>query len=388
MLNIWMKGLIKSPQQRVKNNPTKKKAHKAFFFILGHLLLLAGSWYSASAQCLNAYSDNRGIFYVVDGMKVFQQESNPVQSYDVGMQYIAYVSSTGDFKYYSNGYTTKLQNYAPQKYDATDDLLIYQNIGGFIEIIYNNKIYDLGQVQNYSYGDSVVTFTDVLGYDKVFYKGTITQLEGLAVQSKKAVANLVVYLDVDYQFKVWHQGETTVLEQGSAPVSYKLNQNMVAYIDYLGGFKVYNNGDVQQIENFAPNNYAVGRDFVAYISSDNTFKVYYNGETTDLSSIPPKSFKVSKDIMVFVDNNNYFNVFYKGKTQRLENFEPTSYQIENGIVVYPDLDNRIQGFIDGKAQTVTDEVVNFYELRNRSVKYYKVTSNIKFFCNGKTVTGL
>ncbi|MDX2002752.1 MAG: hypothetical protein SFW35_09990 [Chitinophagales bacterium] len=337
-----------------------------------------------------AYQDFRQFFFIYDNGKVFQQEFQIIQNFQVGARYIAYVDYNSDFKvYFSGGTVTQIQRFAPASYTVTDEMVVYLNAGNFLFAIYNNQQYELGQVKAYSFGDSVIVFKDIFDTDWVFFDGKTTQLENRNIIDIAASDNLVAYFDFSDQFKVWYHGQVLVLEQGVAPSSFIVNRNIVAYVDYLGGFKVFSKGHTYKLDSFAPKEYKTGEDFVAYIDQNNTFKVFTEGKEVELSTIPPRYWEIKEDVLVFVDNNNFFYAYYKGKVQRLENYVPASYQIDDGIVVYPDLDRRLHGYVNGQFQQVSGgEVTNLFKLTNQAVFFNRVQSQNKLFCNGKIINAL
>ncbi len=348
-----------------------------------------------NGQCITAFEDTRGAewdyFFIYDDGNIIKQEHQKIESFKVGGNYVAYVDYQSSFKIYIDGSTYKLQEFAPESYYATDQILVFINTGEHVYVFDGRKVHYLGRISTdeglnrLAFGDNVVAFNDYLNSFILFNDGFVTTFDNRSIYEFGANENIVTYVDPDYELKMFYNGESRVLEQGTSTQSFKVHRNIVAYVDFVGDFKIFINGATQTLENIAPLSYEAGENMVAYISdSDRRFKVFSENKLYELLEIPPTFYKVQDNMLVYTDNFNHFYVFSKGKTEKLASYTPESFQIDRDIVVFPDLDNKLMGYIDGRFQQVSQGIMSHYELNNKAVFYYSVPSSPKVFCNGDT----
>lgn len=355
------------------------------------MLAVATALYS-TAQCLTAFRDTRDTredyFYIFDNGELRQQEYQKIQSFQVGKRFVAYVDFSSALKIYKDGFTIKLQDYAPVRYYVTDYLLVIENSGDYIFAFDGQKVYNLGRLNpdfpQYSFGDSVIAFNDYLSTFHLFHNGDNISFDNRIITQFGAKENIIAYVDPNYEYKILYNGRILTLETGSAPQSFKVHNNIIAYVDFIGDFKVFLEGETVTLSTIQPLRYEVGEDMVAYITAvENKFMVYYAGSEYELMPIPPNAFEIKDNILVYTDNYNHFHVFYKGKKEKLAAYKPESYQIDRDIVVFTDLDKKLIGYIDGKYQNVSNEIVSYYELKNKAVLFTKLKTGMKVFCNGE-----
>lgn len=311
----------------------------------------------------------------------------------LGWDYTLYVDKFQNFKYYKNGVASKIQDFPPYRYFATDHLLLWENLGGLLYVFKEGKTQQLGkwintvnttERQSFVFGDSVVAFTDNFGYFQIFYKGEITQIGNFAIEQLKASDNIVAYYTGNQLFNVFWHGETYTLEDGNPPLSFQVNRDIVAYVDYLGVFKVFWKGNTYDVASFQPSNYITGENFVVFISPLNEFKVFYEGESKELLSYIPPKYEVIENILVYTDRAKFFNVFYKGKQEVLEYFIPKSYKADNNMLAWPNLDGYLYAYDNGVKKKIGTRVAKFYDVHNRTVFYWQNPSEVNVYCEGKS----
>lgn len=317
--------------------------------------------FNTSAQHLAAYSDSQHNFYVFDAGKVEKLEGLQVQDYQVGGICLAYISNSGSFKAYHNGMVHTLEMGGPNiKYNASDYLL------------------------GYAYFDFLKVFDDGLPLT------LSTAARGYIMQD-----SLIAWYDyVQQQVKVYYKEEVVVIEDGllNFPVdNVKSGDNIIAYVtNFDNKFKIFYNGELSIIDNFGENMvYKAGRDIVGYMDVPrNIFKAFYKGEMFDLEYFAPASFKVGDEMIAYVDNMGNFKLFENGVIETLLSYEPEYYEVVDRIVVFHD-----QGFLktycNGNVQIIERYIPSKYKLDWHTIAYIDENMNIRAVQNcEKTVITL
>ncbi len=355
-----------------------------------YIFLLSALMFSqvSRAQNLNAYSDKvTQYFYIFDDGKLVEAEYLPVTQSAVGGNCVAYVDNSSNFKIYYDGNTNVEADNAPDKFFATDNLIVYDfqkrlsvfERGRSTLLTYQHGIY--------AAGDSMVAFYDTISYALKFYKdGVIKEGEALydksPPKSLQVGDNIAAYVNYNDLFKVYYNDRLYDLES-AGPTQYKAGCNTVAYIDrYTRNFKVFYHGNLLQLESFPPSSFKVGDDIVAYIDNTGSFKVFCMGQLYTVQTYEPQFFDVTDHMIVFGDVQN-FNVFYGGKTTKLESYKPEIYQMDYNSLAYIDSFNKIRLFSDGAIKDVSGSIVNSFQLTRNVLMYSTDLESMHFYCNGK-----
>lgn len=337
------------------------------------LFLSCTTVFTAAAQNLSVFSDYRDYFYVFDDGMIKELEYLPVQSYQIGGICVAYVDNTDNFKVYYQGEVFKPEHVPVDKYFATDYLVAY-TLGQQLKVFDNGKSKILTfQADCYVISDSIIAFCDRLTkFFKVYYNGEITILEdgvaGPPLKNIKIGDNILAYIDYSNYFKIFYRGNT--IELADLPLRYKAGKNTVAYVDGSSlAFKVFYKNNIYELEVFQPKSFKVADDMVAYIDDSGTFKVFYDGGTTTISSFEPDFYKVKDNIIVYSEQT-IFKVFNKGKSHTLENYIPVNYQLDYNTVVWIDQQDNLKSFYGGQVKTLTEyEKLNKFELSGNTIMF-------------------
>ncbi|HET8963802.1 MAG TPA: hypothetical protein VFM99_07890, partial [Chitinophagales bacterium] len=252
-----------------------------------------------------AYTDYKNYFYAFDGGPNIELESQPVKSYKVGGNAVAYVNGTDNFRVYYKGETYDLLSIFPQSYQATDNLVVYYR-DGILNVFDNGKKTLLsGYTSSYKAGDSIVGFFDMNNSIlRVYSHGQVKDLENILGREVDSIKfevgdNIMAYVNAADQFKIFYQEHILNLESNS-PSSFQAGKNIVAYVDgYTQNFKIFYNGMSYTIENMPPASYHIGDDMVAYVSNTGDFKIFYRGQLLKASSFAPVFYDVQDNVMVF-----------------------------------------------------------------------------------------
>jgi hypothetical protein len=340
---------------------------------------------------MGAFMDNRKRFFVFDNGVIRQIEHQPVKSFKVGNNYVAYVSNTGNFKIYYQQETKKVAEKAPSAYLPTNYFMIIA-IFDQLSVFANGETVNLSPYitkpsrqaeQPYDYGDSIVAYYDHQKYFNVYYEGKQERLTTWEVKRYKAGDNLVGYIDNGGFFKAYYRGQRYELSNG-APAKIEAGRNILSYIDDYDQLKVFYQGEDYQITNFKPTSFKTGDNLLAYVDQQGTFKVFYEGRSHQLHHSAPKWYAVQENILAFVTPGDRFYVYYKGKKQQLENFDPEEYKIDDDILVYPNLDGRLNVFQSGQLKReASEQIAKSFKLFGNVVVYDVGLSKPKIYHNGK-----
>jgi hypothetical protein len=357
----------------------KKTALLIFLFILTFRL---------SGQNLNAYTDLvTKYFYIFDDGKLVEAEYLPVTQPVVGGNSVAYVDNSSNFKIYYNGNTNVEADNAPDKFYATDNLIVYD---------FNKRlsVFDQGKSTTlcyqhgiYAAGDSLVAFYDTISFSLKIYKdGEIKEPEGSFAlsppKSLKVGDNLAAFVNYANYFKVYYNNRCYELE-ATPPSNYQAGCNTVAYIDKnTQNFKIFYKGNLLQLETFPPASFKVGDDLVAYIDNTGNFKVFYMGVLNTVQAYEPQYYDVVDRMVIYGDVQN-FNVFYGGKSTKLETYKPDTYQMDFNSIAYMDRYGKLHFFSDGAIRDVSNAIVNSFQLTRNVLMYSTDLEQMHFYCNGR-----
>ncbi len=341
-----------------------------------------------TAQNLNAYTDQvTHYFYIFDDGKLVEAEYLPVTRAVVGGNSVAYVDNSSNFKIYYDGNSNVEADNPPDKFYATDNLIVYD---------FNKRlsVFDKGkstmlcsQHGAYSVGDSMVAYYDTIALSlKIYVDGEIKEPEGnYSISppiSVKVGDNIAAYVTYSNHFKVFYHNRAYELEN-AAPSQYKAGCNTVAYVDKATqNFKVFYHGNLLQLETFAPASFKVGDDLVAYVDNTGNFKVFDRGELKTVQGYEPLYYDLVDHVIVFGDAQN-FNGYYSGKVTKLETYKPDSYQIDFNSLAYMDHYSKIHYFSEGVVQDVSTSIINSYQLTRNVLMYSTDLEQMHFFYNGK-----
>src|SRR4051812_12892202 len=90
-------------------------------------VLISSIFLPLTGQNLGAYTDYKNYFYAFDGGPNIELEGQPIKSYKVGCNAVAYVNGTDNFRAYYGGEIYDLLSIAPADYLVTDDYVLFNN---------------------------------------------------------------------------------------------------------------------------------------------------------------------------------------------------------------------------------------------------------------------
>lgn len=378
---------------------------KYMFFLILFLVCL-----HLAGQSMLGYISPQGDYYVNDEGKLIHLEHQTIMNQQAAAGSVAYVTSTGELKYYANHDVKKLDISNPSFYHNTDYYLYYSTGGNFS--IYNGiEKKFLGNIQNqlYGFGDSIAAVHDFSDYFYIYINNRFIEIEQNPVKKIVAGDNLIAYINHIDQFKIFYDYQKYDVDE-YPPLKMESAANTVAFIDSYHYLKIFYKGKlfelynvpelicletpatlqtfdlpdycdaefVYDVESSLPL-FKTGDDIVAYLDDMGRFNVFYKGNIIQLEQQPPLSYEVIDNVVYYADNNNYFKVFMNGALSVVETFIPEEIKADKNIVVYKDLDKRLKAFYNGNTIQVSESIAIDFEINNTLIMYSDLPNKYKFY---------
>ncbi len=356
---------------------------------LNLLILLLLNIASFGQGAYGAFTTLQGKFTAFEDGNISLLESLPPTLFKVGKTGIAYQDNLGIFKVYRQGVNNKINDLFTEDFGVTDNFIFYKTKNSLNLIDGNDEIRLTALVGAYAVGDSVAFYFDrVKNVLNAYARGKTYELENnLNVDNfsdYQVNDNIIAYNNFMNQFKIFYNGETTILENQSVN-SFKVGRNTVAYVDVNGQFKIWHKGgEVKTIDPFPPLSYAAGDDLVAYVSYDGYFKIFYDGETTTMGYYN-KRYDVKDFIVAYEDGNGFFKIFDRGMVYNIDNYFPEKIINQYNSAAYIDRSKTLRFYNKGKTHNISNLPTNLDDVQlNYDVLSYKIGTNMfRFFANGK-----
>lgn len=374
-------------------------------------LLLLGffSFTRVDAQPLSAYSTFQKQFMVWDDGIIRRIESLVPLKVEIGRIAIPYIDNSRNFKIYHNGSSEKINDGFTRDFQATDNLVTFQNAKALWVWDQGKKTLLSNYCEQFFTGDSIVVYFDGVQKEfRAYYNGNLYPIEGFLAASNredifrssggvvsegmlvasgqlptvKVSDNIAAYVNYSDQFKILYRGE--IRDQEDYLINnFDVGRNTVAYVDINNQFYIFHKGKTRLVSDFTPQNYAAGDDVVAFVDNDNSFKIFYNDSVSDLGYFQP-DYIVRDNIVAFEDATGYFNVFYKGKVYKLENRFPEEWQAGYNSMAYVNSANELILFSEGEVYNVGSASVSNWRLDYDVVQYQFGQNMFKVFYKGRT----
>lgn len=335
----------------------------------------------SKAQYFFAYTDTFGILYVYNDGAIRRMDERRVQDYKFGTQSAAFVDRMDFFKVSFNSTNQQLAQTPPSNFQFSRGMLAF-TLSNNLFVYWKEDVTKLSFYSGeYSVHDSVVCFYDRTNAFKVFYDGTIYNINNIPVREYKATRNIVAYNTNAYIFKAFLRGKVKTLEQYEVE-NYQVGLNTVGYLDQTGRLKVYNSSVVYELEELTPNFYTVADDIVLYHTKNNDFKVFYKDSVYRLETFLPEKYWVQDGLVYYMDENNRLKVFDRGNVHFLEYFLPTGIKVFNHTLLFKNRLNNLMMYRNGEIKNISNEVVNNYWLNGDLIVYQANVSDLVFVGKG------
>ena len=359
---------------------------KKAIFLLPLLMLLSPDLHS---QHLAAYLDYRDRFFVFDRGETKQLESFKLTSFQVGGNCVGYVNYHGDFMVYHNGSARLLERARPTEYIVTDYLMGYA-ISSVLKVFDDGEAKMLcNNTSGYIVEDSLIAFYDEVQQQlKVYHNGQTRVIEdGLMewpIRSYQSGDNILAYITTfDNKFKIYYKGEVIIVDQNVQETIYKAGRDIVGFMNLVtNAFMVFYKGQFYDLEAFRPESFQMGDEMMAYVTQEGDFKIFENGELVTIHSFPPDKYILQDSTLVFEDQS-FLKTWCNGRVNEVERYIPKLYKASEKSVAYIDVNNRIKANVHCEPILVSYEMVNDLDLVRNIIIYNEGINTIKIWYNGK-----
>lgn len=241
---------------------------------------------------------------------------------------------------------------------------------------------------NSLFGQStVVPFVDFNNWFRCVENEEFKYIELQQIKSYEAGDNLVAYLDIRGNLKVYANGVKTELSNQN--LNYKISDNLLAW--NIGTTLLMWDGTTKKALNYFAGEYIVKDNLVIYLDTRyNTITAHVNGRdyplqtaTTTLSLT--NSAKIGENILAYADNGNIFRIFYEGNTYEVGVwYGDIDFQSGTDIVAFNDPTTRTFAVFDkGAFVDVEQQWVRKYRSGRGFIVYEDVNNNLMLYQNGE-----
>ena len=362
------------------------KIGKKYFIVL--IVIMLQSFVSfVSAQNISFLTDYLGNVSVFDNGKMQDIEHQPLRSYKIGNNAMAYETNSGNFKIYSKHFVHNC-GVNVDDYKVSNNYIVF-SYKKILKLFDNNKIILLSlSSPSYFVGTNmVIWYDDVQHSVKAYCNEKFYDLDdALAtdlINKMSCANNIATFVDSRNYLNIFYNKEVFPIDFSERVSEIKCGKNLVAFVYELNNsFQCLYFGELTEIENFRPASFKTADDFVAYIDANGYFKVFrdFGVETLDFNT--PDFYECKNDIMVF-GVQNYFKAYLNSRVFTLESRIPDTYYINNNVCAWIDQQGFLKYFNGEKIETVSYETIKDFELNGNILKYkYGVGSETIYF-NGK-----
>jgi hypothetical protein len=269
---------------------------------------------------LVVYFSNR-VLSVFDNGKITRLPGWVTQGYVYGDSIVGYYDENGDaYNVYHDGKVEPLpdmiDNASLTTFVAGGNLLGYKAADGNLKVFFHGKVYDTGTSHATFYkggaGANTIPFMDEYSQlFKVFYNGTITNLENIPPKSVKVGDDLVAYVDRTGNFKIFYQGNLTTISTTEQDF-YTVAGNVVVFGTEDVQFSVFWKGKIYKLENNLPTSHQEDYNSVGYVDTYGYLKIFTEGQQYQASQIMIPKFTLTKNVLKYKIGVNDYHFYLNG----------------------------------------------------------------------------
>lgn len=239
---------------------------------------------------------------------------------------------------------------------------------------------------SFSWSQKVIPFVDFNNWFRTVSNGELGYIELQQIKSYKAGDNLVAYIDIKGNLRVYDGVKRTDISNMN--LDYQISDNLLAW-NIGNTLSMWDDGKTRVL-NYFGGDYIVKDNLVIYKDTRyNTISAYWNGviypiqySTGDLNF--KNSAAIGENIFAFADNGNIFRVFYKGNLYEIGVWNGTiDFQSGTDIVAFNDPTTRTFAvFENGTFVDVEMQWVKKYKAGRGFIVYEDVNNNLMLYKNG------
>lgn len=340
----------------------------------------------ASAQNVIPFVDFSGFFKSYQNGFFRQVEFQRIKEFKAGDDVVAYVDFRGNLRVFDGTEPKNIAN-VQAEYEVSDHLMIWK-IGPTL------NLWDAGELRTLTYfadkyvlRDSMVVFNDTrFNTLNVYYNGQIIELfksTGDVLMPDMVGENIIAYRDNGNYNKVFWRGSIFDLDVWHKPFEYSVGTDIVAFNDPINGsFAIFENGEFLDVEEFAMNSYQAGRGFVVYENRNNDLMIYQDGTSQKLTNFGASFYEVKDDVAIWTENGFTYG-FSNGVKYELAKFAVKNYQLKNDVIVFTNMMGGVDALIDGKVKTLTNLMDVKFTIYGSAVLLESFNSTFSLYIDGR-----
>lgn len=238
-----------------------------------------------------------------------------------------------------------------------------------------------------SVAQAVIPFVDFNNWFRTVENGEFKYIELQQIKEYKAGDNLVAYLDIRGNLRIYDGKERQDLS--NMKVEYKLSDNLLAW--NVGTTLSMWDAGTKKTLSFFGGDYVVKDNMIIYLDTRwNTMNVYWNGkeypiQTSTGTITLQNSAKIGENIMAYADNGNIYRIFYEGNTYEVGVwYSDIDFQSGTDIIAFNDPTTRTFAVFDkGSFVDVEMQWVKKYRAGRGFIVYEDVNNNLMMYRNGE-----
>lgn len=242
-------------------------------------------------------------------------------------------------------------------------------------------------VTGISWSQKVIPFVDFNNWFRTVNNGELRHIEMQQIKSYKAGDNLVAYIDIRGNLRLF-DGEERI-DLSNMNLNFQISDNLLAW-NIGTTLMMWDNG-LKKTLGFFAGEYVVKDDMILYVDTRyNSISAYWNGReypiqtsTGTISLVNSK--KVGENIFAYADNGNIYRIFYKGNSYEVGVWNgDIDFQSGTDIVAFNDPTTRTFAVFDnGAFVDVEMQWVKKYKAGRGFIVYEDINNNLMLYRNGK-----
>lgn len=334
-------------------------------------LFLFGFFISfAQAQKVIPMIDFSGYFRSFQDGFFRQVEFQQIKEFKAGDDLVAYIDIRGNLRVFDGTKPMDLSNMNVE-YEVSDHLLTWK-IGETI------NLWDAGKKQtltfnarNYWLRDSIAVYEDMrYGSVNAYYKGrtyTLYTTIGDFDPPDMVGENIVAFRDNGNYNKIFWRGTIYDLDVTHNSLEFAAGTDIVAFNDPMTGtFVVFEDGHFVDVESFQMPKFKAGRGFILYENQNGDLMYYGKGVKKQLSNFSASSWDVKDDVAIW-EENGFMYALSQGQKVELTRYKPEDYLLKNNVIAFRNLMGGVSALIDGKITEITTQMNTEYEIFGNAV---------------------
>lgn len=242
-------------------------------------------------------------------------------------------------------------------------------------------------IGNSLFSQKVVPFVDFNNWFRTVTDGELRQIELQTIKMYKGGDNLVAYIDIKGNLRVFDG--TTRTDLSNMNLDFQISDNLLAF--NIGTTLQMWDAGVKKTLTFFGSEYIVKDNIILYKDTRwNTINAYWNGETYPIQTATGvltlnNSHKIGENIFAYPDNGNLYKIWYQGSIYEVGVWNgDIDFQSGTDIIAFNDPTTRtFAAFDKGSFVDVEPQWVKKYKAGRGFIVYEDVNNNLMVYRNGE-----